>query len=119
MEDHPTHATPLCRLEDLPDGHSRGFDPDRTGRDTMFVVRQGGALYGWLNACPHYDRARMAWKKNEFLNGDRSHIMCGAHAALFTIDTGECVIGPCIGQRLIRVDLVVRDGWVWRASDLG
>ena len=103
----------LCRIEDIPDGHSRGFDPGKTGRDTMFIVRRGAMLHAYRNACPHYDRARMAWKKNEFLNGDRSHIMCAAHGALFRIEDGACVIGPCLGQRLSPVSITLRDGCVW------
>ena len=103
----------LCRVADIPDGQSKGFDPHGTGRDTMFIVRQGDMLRGYLNSCPHYDRARMAWKKNEFLNGDGSHIMCAAHAALFRIDDGECVIGPCLGLRLTPLRLVVRHGEVF------
>lgn len=106
-------ARPLCRLEDLADGRSRGFDPLREGRDTMFVVRRGERLFAWRNACPHHDRARMAWKKDEFLNGDHSQIMCGAHGALFEIETGECTLGPCLGQHLTPVALVIRDGEVW------
>lgn len=107
---------PLCRFDDLADGHSCGFDPLGEGRDTMFVVRRGDSLHAWRNACPHYDHARMAWKKNEFLNGDRSQIMCAAHGALFTIDAGECTIGPCLGQRLTPVLLAIRDGEVFLAG---
>ena len=104
---------PLCRIEDLVDGHSRGFDPLGEGRDSMFLVRRGDALFAWRNACPHYDRARMAWKKDEFLNADRTQIVCGAHGAMFTIDTGECTIGPCLGQKLTAVNVVLRDGAVY------
>lgn len=104
---------PLCRIEDLAEGHSRGFDPLGEGRDSMFVVRQGDRLHAWRNACPHYDRARMAWKKDEFLNADHSQIVCGAHGALFTIDTGECTLGPCLGQRLSAVTIAVREGAVY------
>jgi nitrite reductase/ring-hydroxylating ferredoxin subunit len=107
----------LCRLEDLPDGRSRGFDPLGEGRDTMFIVRKGDDLFAYRNACPHYDRARMAWKKNEFLNGDRSRIMCAAHGAEFTIETGRCTIGPCLGQSLKPVPLALRDGMVWLVGD--
>ena len=74
----------------------------------MFVVRQGARLLGWRNACPHYDHARMAWKKDEFLNGDHSQIQCSAHGALFDIATGECTIGPCLGLRLTPVALEIR-----------
>lgn len=103
----------LCRFDDLPDGRSRGFDPLGEGRDTMFIVRQGDAIHAYRNACPHYDRARMAWKKNEFLNGDHSRIMCAAHGAEFAIETGECLIGPCLGQRLTPLQVEVRSGEVW------
>jgi nitrite reductase/ring-hydroxylating ferredoxin subunit len=98
----------LCRLDDLPDGRSKGFDPLNEGRDTMFVVRQGDRVHGWRNACPHYDHARMAWKKDEFLNGDRSQITCSAHGAMFDIASGECTIGPCLGLRLTPVPLTLQ-----------
>jgi nitrite reductase/ring-hydroxylating ferredoxin subunit len=104
---------PLCRLDDLPEGRSRGFDPLGEGRDTMFVIRRGHSLYGWRNACPHFEFARMAWKKNEFLNADGTKIICGAHGALFTIETGLCIQGPCEGIHLSRVPLELRGGKVF------
>lgn len=109
-------TAPLCRVDALADGRSRGFDPLGEGRDTMFVVRQGARLFGWRNACPHYGNARMAWKKDEYLNGDRSRIVCGAHGAQFEIETGLCVLGPCLGRSLIPVPLTVRDGAVFLAA---
>lgn len=109
----PENALRLCRHDDLVDGHSRGFDPLGEGRDTMFVVRRGARLFAWRNACPHYHQARMAWKKDEFLNADRSAIVCGAHGAMFDIETGICWLGPCIGERLTPVTVEDRDGDVW------
>lgn len=79
----------------------------------MFVVRKGDRVHAWRNLCPHYDRARMAWKKDEFLNADKTRIMCGAHGALFEIESGECTIGPCLGKRLAPVPVAVRDGEIW------
>jgi len=79
----------------------------------MFIVRRGDRLFAWRNACPHYDHARMAWRKDEFLNGDRSRIMCAAHGAMFEIETGICTIGPCPGKRLKKVEIEVRNGEVW------
>ena len=104
---------PLCGLADVADGHSRGFDPLGEGRDTMFVVRRGTDVYGYRNACPHYDNARMAWKKDEYLTADRSRIRCGAHGALFRVEDGVCEIGPCLGEALTPVALIVRDGKIW------
>jgi nitrite reductase/ring-hydroxylating ferredoxin subunit len=113
VPDQTTIKHPLCRLDELVDGLSRGFDPLDEGRDTMFVVRRGEKLFAWRNACPHHDYARMAWKKHEFLNGDKTAITCAAHGALFDIETGMCNSGPPLGQKLARVDVEIRDGSVW------
>jgi len=109
-------ARPLCRLSDLEPGRSKGFDPLNEGRDTMFVVRSGDRLFAYRNACPHYDFARMAWKRDEYLNAEGSHIQCSAHGALFRIDDGFCEIGPCSGQRLTPVTLELRGDEVWLAG---
>jgi len=101
-------------MGDLVEGRSHGFDPLGEGRDTMFIVRRLGRLFAYRNACPHYEMARMAWKKNEFLNGDGSQILCAAHGALFDIASGVCTIGPCIGQHLTPVQVEIRDDQVWQ-----
>jgi nitrite reductase/ring-hydroxylating ferredoxin subunit len=79
----------------------------------MFVVRRGNEVHAWRNHCPHYDRARMAWRKDEFLDPSGEKIMCFAHGALFEIDSGECTLGPCLGQSLTPVEIELRDGKVW------
>ena len=95
----------LCRAGEVPDGTSRGFDPWHDGRDTVFVVRQGEALFGYRDACPHVDGAPMAWRKDGYLNGDGSRIVCHGHGALFDIATGVCVLGPCLGAALTPVPI--------------
>jgi nitrite reductase/ring-hydroxylating ferredoxin subunit len=98
----------LCRLDELPEGESRGFDPLGNGYDTMFVVRRGTRLHAWRDACPHLNGAPMAWRKDEYLNAGRDRIMCSSHGAQFDIVTGVCILGPCIGQALKPVHLSVR-----------
>ena len=49
----------------------------------------------------------MAWRKDAYLNGDCSRIVCSAHGAQFDIATGLCLLGPCLGQSLTRVPLAV------------
>ena len=103
---HWVNTVPLlASIEDIPDGQSRGFDPDATGRDTLFIVRQGRALYAYRNACPHIDGAPMAWRQNAYLSGDRRRIVCHAHGAQFDIATGVCLLGPCEGQALTPIAL--------------
>ncbi len=109
---------PLCALNDIPDGASKGVLPGERGRDRVLLVRQDQRIYGYINNCPHYDRAPLGWKRDAFLNGDRTHIMCAAHGALFGIADGVCELGPCLGQALTPVPLEVQDGIIFLNSSL-
>ncbi|MET0265074.1 MAG: Rieske 2Fe-2S domain-containing protein [Duganella sp.] len=102
-------STLLCHLDDLPDGEARGFDPYRAGQDSLLVVRQGQRLYGYRDLCPHYGDTPMAWRRHAYLDAAHRYIVCAAHGALFEIASGACVCGPCLGQSLTPVRLVVND----------
>lgn len=95
----------LCHVDDLPDGGAQGFDPWGRGRDTLFLVRRQGQVWGYLDACPHLGGTPMPWRKDAYLSGDGQHIVCHAHGARFDIPTGRCVLGPCLGQALTPVAL--------------
>jgi nitrite reductase/ring-hydroxylating ferredoxin subunit len=97
----------LCRGDALAEGQSRGFDPWGDGRDTVLLVRHGGAVYGWRDACPHHGGTPMAWRKDAYLNGERTRIVCAAHGAQFDIASGACTLGPCLGQSLQAVDIAI------------
>jgi nitrite reductase/ring-hydroxylating ferredoxin subunit len=97
----------LCRVDEIPDGDSRGFDPLGQGRDTVFVVRQGATLHAWRDACPHLHGVPMAWRKDAYLNATRDRIVCSGHGALFDIATGVCTLGPCLGDSLERAAIIV------------
>ncbi|BEP64558.1 Rieske (2Fe-2S) protein (plasmid) [Variovorax sp. V213] len=106
----------LCRLDELPDGAARGFDAAGMLPGAMFLVRHGGRVRGWLDACPHVDGAPLAWRKDAYLSADRSSIVCYGHGAVFDIDTGVCIKGPCVGQALRPVTLECDEGALWIAS---
>ena len=102
----------LCRLEDLADPGSRGFDIIRNGREqSILVVRKGAAVYGYVNRCPHAG-SPLDWMPDQFLSLDQTHIQCSTHQALFVIESGDCVAGPCAGDRLESVPVRVVDGRV-------
>ena len=94
----------LCHLDELPDGDARGFDPFNHGRDLFFIVRRGQSVKGYVNRCPHQD-ASLPWRKNEYLNSDRSRIVCSAHGAQFDLDSGRCTLGPALGRSLVPVTI--------------
>ncbi|MBK6864632.1 MAG: Rieske (2Fe-2S) protein [Ideonella sp.] len=98
----------LCHLDELRDGAARGFDPRRTGQDTLLVVRRGDRLHGYADACPHQGTP-MAWRKDAYLDAAGERIVCAAHGAQFEIDSGLCTLGPCLGALLKPVPLAVRE----------
>ena len=98
----------LCHLDDLPDNGSRGFDPQRTGQDSVLVVRRGERLFAYADACPHHGTP-MAWRKDAYLNAAADRIVCAAHGAQFEVETGLCTLGPCLGQSLTRMPVALQD----------
>jgi nitrite reductase/ring-hydroxylating ferredoxin subunit len=107
----PPKMRPLCRLEDLPDGASKGFLPPGGSFGGLFAVRQGTNVYVYVNACPHIGTP-LDWVPDRFLSADRSSIICATHGAEFRITDGVCVRGPCRGDSLERVLIEVNDGFV-------
>jgi nitrite reductase/ring-hydroxylating ferredoxin subunit len=100
----------LCHSGDVAEGQARGFPAEAGGRRKVIVVRKDGRLHGWLDSCPHYEGGTpMAWRSDAYLNGEGTHLACHSHGALFEIETGRCVLGPCLGQRLTPVELTVTD----------
>ena len=89
----------LCRVDELPESGSRGFDPQGRGQASVFAVRRGDLLRVYIDSCPHHGTP-MAWRRDAYLNAAGDHIVCAAHGALFEIDTGRCVLGPCLGDQL-------------------
>jgi len=101
----------LCRLDEIADPGSKGFE-DIAGEAAFFVVRRGGSVFGYRNSCPHYG-APLDWKPDAFLSFERDSILCSMHGALFNIDDGACITGPCPGQSLEKVDVSVTDGRIF------
>jgi nitrite reductase/ring-hydroxylating ferredoxin subunit len=96
----------LCSVSDLADGESRGFDLEGL---SLFVVKRGVHISLFKNSCPHRG-IRLEWQPNTFLDVEKQFIQCATHGALFTIDEGECIAGPCPGERLEAIPFQVIDG---------
>ncbi|WP_350616310.1 Rieske 2Fe-2S domain-containing protein [Pseudomonas sp. HY7a-MNA-CIBAN-0227] len=86
----------LCPSHILTEASSRGFDIDG---HKLFAVRREGIAYFYVNRCPHRG-VPLEWQPDHFLDQSASLIQCATHSALFLIETGECIAGPCAGQSL-------------------
>lgn len=105
------HEVRLCALDALTDPGCLGFEPYG-----VFVVRRGAQVFAYLNRCPHRGIA-LEWVADQFLDTEQRLIQCATHGALFRIETGECIAGPCTGQRLTPVSVTIKQGGVWVAVD--
>ena len=105
----------ICRTIEIDDRDVKGFVLMRAGENgepkpwPIMITRKCNQFYGYENACPHQG-SRLDTTPGQFLDEDENFITCGNHQAQFDPDTGECFIGPCKGQRLTPITLVIDDG---------
>ena len=81
----------------------------KAGRFHGFIVRRGDAVFGYVDRCPHMGLP-LAKVLDDYLAPAGDLIVCSWHSALFQIETGTCVGGPCKGARLTSWPVRVQDG---------
>ncbi len=108
----------LCRAEEIAEGTARGFPPAPGSFTGLFAVRCGGRLMIYVNACPHLG-VSLDWAPHRFLDSDGTQIVCATHGALFDPVDGRCTDGPCLGEHLRAVPMVLQDGVVLVPDDAG
>ena len=108
----------LCAVADIPDGGCLGFEAPSGGFYGLFAIRRGDDVRVYVNSCPHIG-VPLDWAPHRFLTRDRTKIICAVHGAEFRIDTGECIHGPCLGDRLEQVMIEIQDGMVLVPADAG
>ena len=99
----------LCNSEFLPEAQSRGFDVDGL---SLLAVRRNGQVFVYRNRCPHRGVA-LEWRPDQFLDSSASLIQCATHSALFLIESGECIAGPCEGQALTSIACREDQDGIW------
>lgn len=114
-EPHSAPA-PLIALQRIADGGFAEVEAVVDGdAESLILHRRGGQVLAWLNVCPHAGR-RLDWAPGHFLTDKDGHLVCAAHGAVFELTGGQCVAGPCRGDRLRAVAVVVVNGSVLLAQ---
>ncbi len=84
--------------------------------ESVIVHRDGDEVRAWLNVCPHAGR-RLDWAPGQFLKSREGLLICAVHGASFELMKGECMAGPCRGESLRPVAVIVRDGQIVRDGE--
>jgi nitrite reductase/ring-hydroxylating ferredoxin subunit len=102
----------ICPLHELADPGARGFTMGEGDWPLRgFVVRRGATIRAYVNHCPHAGFP-LNHAPHAFLAPHAPLILCAMHGALFEIEGGECVIGPCAGLSLRPLPVRVLRGYV-------
>lgn len=78
---------------------------------SLLALRAGDVVRVFHNVCPHAGRS-LEVAPGRFIV-DAGTVICAAHGACFTIPAGDCIAGPCRGQRLQEVPSEVRGSDIW------
>jgi nitrite reductase/ring-hydroxylating ferredoxin subunit len=112
MQAAPPPGTTLCALDDLRDPGAKGFTfRDGEALFNGFVVRKGEAVFGYRDVCPHAGWP-LALAPDQYLTREGDLILCAGHGALFRLEDGLCIGGPCGGRRLAPWPVRVEDSLV-------
>jgi len=106
----PKSGEILCQFLDIEDGAAKEFSYG-SGADMqdIFIQRMGDKAFAYLNSCPHAF-IPLNMKQGRFTEKSGRYIMCQNHGALFDIQNGLCLAGPCNGQSLTSIDIDLKDG---------
>jgi nitrite reductase/ring-hydroxylating ferredoxin subunit len=99
---------PLFATADLDEGTSLGLEVRNL---YLFAVKKDDQIFVYWNRCPHLGTP-LEWEENRFLDADGALIQCSTHGALFQIEDGHCLVGPCRGKYLEKAPFIIDNGMV-------
>jgi nitrite reductase/ring-hydroxylating ferredoxin subunit len=108
----------LCRSDELVErGKGVVFDVMLWRQPVRaFALRIDGRVVAYINRCAHVP-SELDWNPGEFLDAERTTIVCAVHGAQYSPSSGHCLGGPCGRGRLMPLDVSESDGDVsWYPS---
>jgi nitrite reductase/ring-hydroxylating ferredoxin subunit len=108
----------LCRSDELIErGKGVGFDVMLWRQSARgFALRIDGRVVAYINRCAHVP-TELDWNPGEFLDAERTTIVCAVHGAQYSPASGHCLGGPCGRGRLMPVTVSESGGEVtWYPS---
>ena len=98
----------LINANEIEEGTSKGIELNNL---YMFAVKKDAEVFLYWNRCPHLGTP-LEWEEDKFLDADGALIICSTHGALFEIESGHCLAGPCMGKHLQSMPFELENGMV-------
>ena len=98
----------LISVSELKEGKSKGIEYNNK---YVFAVKKYNLLRVYWNICPHLGTP-LEWEEDKFLDHSGTLIRCATHGALFDVDHGKCLVGPCKGKSLRKIPFIVDNGTI-------
>ncbi|QMU61901.1 MAG: Rieske 2Fe-2S domain-containing protein [Gammaproteobacteria bacterium] len=103
----------IATVDEIADPGSKGLSINQEGTKLeLFIVKKDAKIVVYQNSCPH-TQGPLDWTADQFLDMDSNYIMCANHGALFEINTGLCVYGPCKAESLKTLPFMIKDGDIY------
>lgn len=102
----------LCNVSDVAEATAKSFMVENKD---IVVVNDYGQFKAYLNWCPHLG-IELNFMPDQFLDPEGRFIVCANHGALFELEQGECIAGPCAGQGLVAVNLIQKEQEIYIES---
>jgi len=107
----------LCSIKDFNEEGCKGISlSDDEEIQEIFIINRNNNYFAYKNRCPHTG-ASLNWQPDVFLDYDKFYIQCAIHAARFEVETGLCVWGPCVNQRLEKIDIKIINNDIFQISE--
>lgn len=80
----------------------------------LLLMRCEGVVAAFRNRCPHAGFS-MVRADGSVIVQEQRYLVCPVHGASFALKDGACAGGPCNGDGLSPIAIVVRDGAIYAA----
>tara|TARA_Y100000590_G_C15630552_1_gene981054 strand:+ start:30 stop:431 length:402 start_codon:yes stop_codon:yes gene_type:complete len=113
-------GTELCKPEEIVIGEAKTFTFGKKPKSfNIFLIRVADSsttknksymnIHAYINNCPHKNLP-LDWSPGKFFDLTKEFIQCSSHGALFRLNDGLCIKGPCFGKSLSKIDLFIKKG---------
>ena len=103
----------ICNLDALEELSCKEFIVKNTTHEKdAFLLYFNKRCYAYENSCPHTG-VSLNWQEEQFFSVDGLFIQCSLHGALFEPEKGTCIRGPCRGESLKEIKVIIDDGIVY------